>query len=258
MGQPALKERVSDLEEMMMQLTYQSMKTDMAVQDLAKEVKEFKNEMKDFKDEMKDFKDEMKDFKDEMKDFKNEIKEDMKAFKGEMKDFKNEMADFKDEMKDFKKENEADRKRRNKEWGELANKMGTIVEDIVAPGLPGIARQYFEIEEFDFFAVRVRKVNPDGSGRREFDVVAETPKLIFIVETKATPRTEYIADLIRLIPELDSWFPIIGEKRLIPIFASLSISNDQVAYLSKHNILAMGMSDDGMDLYNPDIRGRLM
>ena len=245
MGQPALKERVSDLEEMMMQLTYQSMKTDMAVQDLAKEMKAFKNEMKDFKDEMKDFKNEIKE-------------EDMKAFKGEMKDFKNEMADFKDEMKDFKKENEADRKRRNKEWGELANKMGTIVEDIVAPGLPGIARQYFEIEEFDFFAVRVRKVNPDGSGRREFDVVAETPKLIFIVETKATPRTEYIADFIRLIPELGAWFPIVGEKRLIPIFASLSISNDQVAYLSKHNILAMGMRDDGMDLYNPDIRGRLI
>ncbi|MBF0200480.1 MAG: hypothetical protein HQK66_04035 [Desulfamplus sp.] len=226
MGEPALKERVSDLEEMMMQLTYQSMKTDTAVQELA-------NEMKDFKDEMKDFKDEMKDFKDEMKDFK-------------------------DEMTRYRIEGEADRKRRNKEWGELANKMGTVVEDIVAPGLPGVARQYFDIDAFDFFAVRVRKVNPDRTGRREFDVVAESPNLIFIVETKATPRTEYITDFIQLIPELGTWFPIIGEKRLIPIFASLYMTQDQIVHLSRHNILAMGMSDDGMDLYNPEIRKHLI
>ena len=58
MAEAALKERVSELEDMMMQLTYQSMKTDMTVQSLA-------NEMKDFKDEMKDFKDEMRGYKEE-------------------------------------------------------------------------------------------------------------------------------------------------------------------------------------------------
>ena len=46
--------------------------------------------------------------------------------------------------KQFKKE-------LNKKWGELANKMGTIVEDIVAPGLKGVGARYFGIEEFDFF-----------------------------------------------------------------------------------------------------------
>ncbi|SLM33178.1 conserved hypothetical protein [Desulfamplus magnetovallimortis] len=236
MGEAALKERVSDLEQMMMQLTYQSMKTDMAVQELANEMKEFKNEMKEFKNEMKEFKNEMKEFKNEMGEFKDEMRE------------------FKNEMTRYRIESEADRKRRNKEWGELANKMGTIVEDIVAPGVNGVARQYFGIEEFDSFAVRYRKISPDRTQRREFDVVAETSDLIFIVETKATPRTEYIREFISLIPELNMWFPVIGEKKLIPIFASLNILDDQVAYLSKNNILAMGMRDDGMDLYNPDVR----
>ena len=263
MGEPALKERVTDLEKIMMELAYQSMKTDMAVKDLARETKTFQWEMKAFKDEMKDFKDEMKDFKDEMKDFKDEMKgfkDEMKGFKDEMKDFKDEMKDFKDEMKDFKDEmkvykidSEADRKSMNQKWGELANKMGTIVEDIVAPGLKGVARKYFQVEDFDFFAVRLRKLNTEETSRREFDVVAETKNLIFIIETKATPRTEYISDFIKLIPELKYWFPVIEEKTLIPIFASLYLSEDTISYLTNNNIMAMATRDDSMDMYNPQL-----
>lgn len=230
MGNPALKERVSDLEEMMMQLTYQSMKTDMAVQELARE---------------------MKDFKDEMTQFRRESEADRKRRN-------KEMSTFLSKRREFKEERNVEEKGCNSAWVKMANKMGTVVEDIVAPGLPGIARQYFDIDEFDSFAVRVRKVNPDRTGRREFDVVAESPNLIFIVETKATPRTEYIKGFIRLIPELATWFPVIGEKRLIPVFASLYMTKEQISHLSRHNILAMGMRDDGMDLYNPEIREHLI
>ena len=192
MADTVLKDKVSGLEQMMMELAYESMKTDMAVRDLSSEMKDFKNEMKDFKEEMKDFKDEMKDFKDEMKDFKQE------------------MTDFKDEIrndtKQFKKE-------LNKKWGDLANKMGTIVEDIVAPGLKGVGARYFGIEEFDFFAPRLRLKSRDRSMTREFDVIAETENYFFVVETKSSPTTEYISDFIKLIPRLDSWFPVIREKK---------------------------------------------
>ncbi len=214
MGEPALKERVTDLERVMMELAYQSMKTDMAVKELTRETKTFQWEMKAFKDEMKE---------------------------------------FKDEMRVYKIDSEADRKSMNKKWGELANKMGTVVEDIVAPGLKGVARKYFQVEDFDFFAVRLRKLNTEGTSRREFDVVAETKDLIFIIETKATPRTEYISDFIKLVPELKSWFPVIGEKTLIPIFASLYLSEKMISYLSNNNIMAMATRDDSMDLYNPQV-----
>ena len=46
-----------------------------------------------------------------------------------------------------------DRKDWNKKWGELANKLGTIVEDIVAPNLPRIAREYLGCGELDDFMV---------------------------------------------------------------------------------------------------------
>ncbi len=241
MGEPALKERVSNLEMAMMELAYESMKTDMAVKQLANEMKDFKNEMKDFKNEMKDFKDEMKDFKDEMKDFKDE-----------MLLFKDGVEDFKDEMKDFKTNSEADRKSMNKKWGELANKMGTIVEDIVAPSVEGIVREYFKINELDMLAIRFRKRSSDGKSIREFDVIAESKNYFFIVETKATPRTEYVKDFIKLISEIEKWFPNIKDKKIIPIFSSLYLPEDTIKYLTNNNIFAMAMKDDNIDILNYD------
>ena len=225
MPDTVFKERVSGLEQIMMELAYESMKTDMALKNLSAEMKDFKDEMKDFKDEMKDFKDEMKDFKDEMKDFK-------------------------DEMKDFKKE-------MNKKWGDLANKMGTIVEDIVAPGLKGVARQYFGVEAFDHFSSRTIIRNKDRPTTREFDIIAYTEDLFFIVETKATPRPEYITNFIKFLPELGTWFPVSLEKKLIPIFASLALSDQHITHLTNHNIIAMATRDDGMDIYNPEVLEKL-
>ena len=56
MHETGLKDRVTGLEQFMMELTYETTKTSMAVRQLSQEMKDFKGEMKDFKDEMKDFK----------------------------------------------------------------------------------------------------------------------------------------------------------------------------------------------------------
>ncbi|NWH06943.1 hypothetical protein HXW94_18510, partial [Desulfobacter latus] len=149
------------------------------------------------------------------------------------------------------------KKEMNKKWGELANKMGTIVEDIVAPGLKGVAAEYFGISEFDFFAPRLRLKSADRSMTREFDVIAESNDYFFVVETKSTPTAEYISDFIKLIPQLDSWFPVIREKKLIPVFASLFISDELVRYLTKNNILAMATREDGMDIFNTEVLEKL-
>ena len=239
MGEPALKERVSSLEMAMMDLTCESMKTDMAVKQLS-------TEMKDFKDEMKDFKNEMLNFKDEIKDFKNEIKDS----KDVRKDLKDDPLDFNDDTGSFKANAEADRKSMNKKWCELVNKMGTIVEDIVAPSLEGIVKEYFEVNEFDLFAEQCRKKSIDGKSIREFDVIAESEKYFFVVETKAIPQTEYVADFIKLVPDLKIWFPDVKNKQFIPIFSSFYLPENIVKYLTKNNIFAMAMKDDNMDILN--------
>ena len=84
------------------------------------DTQQLKLEMRLFRDEMLAFKDEMRAFKDEMKVFKDECQHSK-----EMRTFKNEM---------------------NRRWGELANKMGTLVEDIVYPGLPLALKRRFDLE----------------------------------------------------------------------------------------------------------------
>ncbi len=159
---------------------------------------------------------------------------------------------------DFQAESLAIRRQMWKQWGDLANKMGTIVEDIVAPGLRGIGRQYFQIDEFDYFAPRVRLRRENRSRTREFDVVAYSPEYFFLVETKSSGRTNYISEFMKLIPEIPSWFPLETKgRKLVPVFASLYLDDAAITYLTKNKILAMATRDDGMDIYNPEVIERL-
>ena len=205
-------QRVDRLEQVMIELAEQSKITQREVARLSTEMLEFKEEMRAFKEEMRAFKDEMKAFKDEMREFKREM---------------------------------------NKCWGDLANKMGTLAEDIVAPNISGIAREYFGCKDLDFFGVRIRKKNTkDASKVREFDVIAVCDDKVIINETKSTPKIEYINEFINVLKEIYDYFPEYKGKKIIPIFSSLYIPEDLVTYLTKNRIYAMAMKDDTMDLLN--------
>jgi len=263
-----VESRVSDLEDALMKLVYAQFNTEMALRQFIKKTEAFQDEMKEFKDEMQAFKDESREertvFKEEMKAFRDgslverkAFMEEMKAFRDESLDerkaFKEEMQDFKDEMKTFKDETRSIHREMNKRWGDLANKMGTVVEDIVAPYIRRIARQYFGCSDLEFFAVRVDKRHPaDPLRRREFDVVTVGGDLVFLNETKSTVRSSYVADCIDFVKndEFFAYFPEYKGKRLIPLFASLSVPEDKVALLSKAHIYVMAMTDTTMDLVN--------
>jgi len=151
----------------------------------------------------------------------------------------------------FKEEMNEDRKKMYKMWGELANKMGTLVEDIVAPNIPRIAKEYFGAEELDFLGVRIRKRNvKDRSKMREFDVIAMWNDKVIINETKSTLKVEYINEFMNVLREIEDYFPEYKGKEIIPIFSSLYLSDEIVKYLTKKKIYAMALKDDTMDLLN--------
>jgi len=165
-----VKEKMDRLEQMM-RLVYIQQKMEMEIQNLKEEMREFKNEMADFKDEMRAFKDEMKVFKDEMK-----------AFKDEMRMFKYLTERSIEELKRNVKE-------LNRRWGDLSKRLGTIVEDMIAPALPEIAKRYFKCASIEDFSVRRRKTKPGDTSRiREFDVIVVCRDKVLLNETKATPR----------------------------------------------------------------------
>jgi len=151
----------------------------------------------------------------------------------------------------FKEEMNEGRKKMYKMWGELANKMGTLVEDIVAPNIPRIAKEYFGAEELDFWGVRISKRNvKDRSKKREFDVIAMWNDKVIINETKSTLKVEYINEFMNVLREIEDYFPEYKEKEIIPIFSSLYLSDEIVKYLTKKRIYAMALRDDTMDLLN--------
>ncbi len=178
-----MESRVTSLEALMAELISN-------VNRIAVEMREFKNEMREFKNEMREFKDEMREFKDEMREFKNEMREfknEMLEFKNEMHEFKNEMSDFKDEMSEYKEWSRNQIKTMNRQWGDLANKMGTLAEDLVAPSVPRILRDYVGCPEsgVEFMTVRFRGKKPTGE-MQEFDVLAGCGNTLLINETKTT------------------------------------------------------------------------
>jgi len=184
-----------------------------------------------------------------------DLQVEMSEFKNEMRDFKIEMSGFKNEMSGFKDRMEAEVKRVNRQWGELANRIGTLVEDIVAPAIPRIAKDIFGCEDIEDLMVRRYKTKPlDKSSRREFDVIAVCHDKVILNETKSTPRTSYIDDFIEFLKDgtFEEYFPEYKEKELIPIFSSLYLPPDVVNQLSNNRIFAMAMSDTVMQILNYD------
>ena len=228
-------EKVSFLEEMVQKIAYTQMQANMSLERLSREMIEFKDEMREFKDEMRIFKDEMGGFKDEMRIFKDE------------------MGGFKDEMRDYKDWSRQQIISINRQWGDLANKMGTVVEDIVAPNMRGIARRYFGCADLDYLAIRVRKRSTtDRSRRREFDAVAACDSAFILNETKSSPELRDIDKLAAFVDsgELYDYFPEYKDFRIIPIYASLYLNEEFTAYATRRGIYALTMKDDTMAIVN--------
>lgn len=125
-----------------------------------------------------------------------------------------EMKEFKDEMKEFKDEMYLDRKSLNKKWGDLANKMGTIIEDIVSPNIPSIAKKYFNCDEIDHLMIRNYKRSPDKSKGKEFDLIAVCGDKVIFNNTKSSPSAQYIAEFIEELKNnvLFEYFPELSDK----------------------------------------------
>ncbi len=166
-------------------------------------------------------------------------------FIDEMKEFKDEMKEFKDEMKESKQV-------MNKKWGDLANKMGTIIEDIIAPNIPTMAKQYFGCTEIDELLVRTYKRNKDRTKGREFDIILVFDKTVILNETKTSPSIEAIDQFSKFLDSdiFFDFYPHLSGKKLVPVFSSLHIREDLINYLTKKNIYAMQMKGDIIELVN--------
>ncbi len=171
----------------------------------------------------------------------------------EMREFKVEMHAFKDEMRAFKTESERDRKEMNRQWGDLANRMGTLLEDIVAPNLPRVARQLLGCPTPDFFAIRVKR--RFGGETREYDALVVCPDLVLINETKSKLQSTHVEHILETLEEFPRLYPEYADRRPIGTLATLYPDDSLVRLATRRGVLVMGMGDETMDVLNPQALG---
>ncbi|MBI1881529.1 MAG: hypothetical protein HYR94_25390 [Chloroflexi bacterium] len=157
------------------------------------------------------------------------------------------------DLRAYRAEFQSEFRRINKQWGELANKMGTLAEDLVAPGLPHILREvvYCPAEQEVSMAVRVRRAHPTQRGlRQEFDVIASCSDYALFNETKSNLVPADVDALIAKLTSVRDYFPEYQGYKIIGSVATLYIDASLVRYATRQGVLALAVGDELMDVMN--------
>ena len=169
----------------------------------------------------------------------------------EMREFKDEMREFKDEMSEYKEWSRNQIKTMNRQWGDLANKMGTLAEDLVAPSVPRILRDYVGCPEsgVEFMTVRFRGKKPTGE-MQEFDVLAGCGNTLLINETKTTLRPNDVDGFIAVLTRAREFVPEYAGRRILGVLASFYIDPTLTRYGERQGLIMLGATDGIMEVRN--------
>lgn len=175
----------------------------------------------------------------------------------EMRTFKDEMGAFKDEMRAFKDETRASNKHANRLWGELANKMGTMAEDIVAPGIPEMLRRLFGVEDPDWYVRVRRRHRADASRRVEFDVVAWAGGYFLAAEVRSSARPEDLPALLSRFAEVRDFFPEAEGSKVVGALASFYVDASLIRAADREGVLVFGLGGGLLELLSsPGLKPR--
>lgn len=169
------------------------------------------------------------------------------------KDREEWLKKLEEEKRAWEEKFEKEKEIANKRWAEISDRLGTLVEDIVAPNIRTIAQKYFSCVDVEFEGIRVKKQNTiNKSKRREFDFIVVCEEVVVLNETKSKPRAEDVIKFAEFISskEFFEYFPEYKNKKLIPVFSSIYLSEDIVNLLTKNGIYALAFKGSEMDLLN--------
>ena len=171
------------------------------------------------------------------------LSDETRALRDDLWEFKNEIRSFKGDadrlVREIKASGERFERESRKQWGELANRMGTLVEDLVAPGIPEILKRLFGLKELDVAAPRVWRRHRTKEGHsREFDYVAMAGDVLLVNETKSTLRPDDIPAFLQVLSEVRDYFPeaegrsVIGSLATCSVDPSLVVAGERQGWLS--------------------------
>ena len=189
--------------------------------------------------------------------YEKEKKEWNEKFEKEKKEWN---KNFEKEKKEWNEKFEKERRERNKEYGKLIRKIGSLVEDIIAPGTYAMLEKYFNISRNDIIDFGIRRVikNEKKETLIEIDILAITTKTAFFIEVKSNPDSDDIKDYVKKLEKAKSnmkQFSFLSDKELIPLFASFNMYNKDniVKYATRNKVYVVVYNeDDYLEIINFD------
>ncbi|MBF0539264.1 MAG: hypothetical protein HQL03_13530 [Nitrospirae bacterium] len=194
--QMILESRVNRLENLMAEVielhrefTHEmsAMKAEAAERDRKDKEAQAERDLK-FEEHIRQEKDERKAFRQEMRVMEARFEEWLKKDKETQQE----------QARKDKEEREKERKELvamiNKSRADTTKQLGTLVEDIIAPGAPPLIRQYFKCEPDDF---RPRTKKRKGHLSCEVDLLLICEDKAFMIEVKSKPDDNDVDDILK-------------------------------------------------------------
>ena len=150
-----------------------------------------------------------------------------------------------------RQQSEKDRKEFNRQLAGLSDRLGTLIEDMVTPNAPRIARKLFKEDEIQASAVRVRRRHPVDPDRNiEIDLMVVGRRHLLVCEAKSTVTADKAAAFLEKARSISEFFPELSGFTVLPMIASVAIESSLVTYLSRLHIYALGFGDETMEILN--------
>ncbi|MBF0338625.1 MAG: hypothetical protein HQL05_12445 [Nitrospirae bacterium] len=187
----------------------------------------------------------MEAFRQEMIEMAVRSDKTMEAFRQEMIEMaarvdewlkQNKVAKQEQDLRD-KEEREKERKaferQMNKTIADNAQLLGTLVENIIAPGAKPLIRQYFKCEPLDF---RVRAGKQRGASNCEVDILIISTDNAFMIEVKSKPDGRDVKKILAKAEILPTFFSECVDKQIIPMLASTFVDDNIIAYATRKGL----------------------
>jgi len=151
------------------------------------------------------------------------------------------------EMREFKDKVDATIANSHRQWGELSNKMGTLVEDVIAPGLPRVFCHFFGGDEATLaLTVRSRRRHESERSRtQEFDAVVWGDEALLLNETRSRLAPEDIPSFVTLLKEARAFLPEAKTRKVVGALASFYLHPSLVTAGERQGLLMIGL-DTGL------------
>ena len=146
---------------------------------------------------------------------------------------------------------EKERKEFNRQLAGISDRLGSLIEDMVAPNAPRIARTLFEGDEVLTSSIRVKRRHPSDPGLNiELDLLVVGRSHLLVGEAKSKVTVEKAMAFLEKMRSIPEYFPEFSGFTVLPLIASVGIESSLVAHLSRLRIYALAFGDETMEILN--------